>query len=114
MKKNIVFFALVILGLASCSRQEVSYFDNFPEGADPVEIGTKITYRFLAQGHSQYGSPLRINEPRTQITYPDVCTWLGGLWFAKECGNAELTTVDRTLRAFVYYRSISSTETEPC
>lgn len=91
MKKNIVFFALVILGLASCSRQEVSYFDNFPEGADPVEIGTKITYRFLAQGHSQYGSPLRINEPRTQITYPDVCTWLGGLWFAKECGNAELT-----------------------
>ncbi len=91
MKKNIIFFALVILGLTSCSRQEVSYFDNFPEGSDPVEVGTKITYRFLSQGHSQYGSPLRINEPRTQITYPDVCTWLGGLWFAKECGNTELT-----------------------
>ena len=32
-----------------------------------------------------------MNEPRTQITYPDVCTWLGGLWFAQETDNKDLT-----------------------
>ena len=77
--------------VSSCSKKETDYFDNLPEEADPVKIGVKVTNRFLAQGHSQYGSPLRVNEPRTQITYPDVCTWLGGLWFAKETGNQELT-----------------------
>src|SRR5690606_19596387 len=29
-------------------------------------------------------------EPRTQITYPDVCTWLGGFWFAKATNNQKL------------------------
>lgn len=91
MKINIVFWVLVSCVLSSCSRKETHYFDNWPKDADPVEIGQKITNRFLSQGHSQYGSPLRINEPRTQITYPDVCTWLGGLWFAQQTGDKELT-----------------------
>jgi rhamnogalacturonyl hydrolase YesR len=53
-------------------------------------VGNKIATRFLEQPHSQYGSPLRINEPRTQITYPDVCTWLGGFWFAKATLDKDL------------------------
>ena len=31
-----------------------------------------------------------MDEPRTQVTYPDVCTWLGGLWFAKATQNIGL------------------------
>lgn len=76
---------------SSCVKTPSYDLTHFPEEANPVTVGTRLTERFLEQGHSQYGSPLRINEPRTQITYPDVCTWLGGLWFAKEAGNKELT-----------------------
>lgn len=63
---------------------------DFPAEADPVTVGNKIADRFLEQWHSQYGSPLRVDEPRTQITYPDVCTWLGGLWFAQATKNRGL------------------------
>ncbi|WP_336616462.1 glycoside hydrolase family 88/105 protein [Bacteroides acidifaciens] len=63
---------------------------DFPLEADPVAVGNKISDRFLEQWHSQYGSPLRVNEPRTQVTYPDVCTWLGGLWFAQSTHNVGL------------------------
>ena len=91
MKSKFLTVALTTLALVSCTPKEAGYFDNLPPEADPIMIGTKITNRFLGQGHSQYGSPLRIDEPRTQITYPDVCTWLGGLWFAREINNKELT-----------------------
>lgn len=91
MKNNFLVTFLAACALVSCTSNEKDYFDNLPKEADPIAIGNKITNRFLAQGHSQYGSPLRVHEPRTQITYPDVCTWLGGLWFAKETGNKELT-----------------------
>ena len=91
MKSKLFTAALDALMLSSCTPKENGYFDNLPQEANPIEIGNKITNRFLEQGHSQYGSPLRVNEPRTQITYPDVCTWLGGLWFAQETDNKELT-----------------------
>lgn len=67
-----------------------SVLTDFPPEADPVAVGNKISNRFLEQWHSQYGSPLRVNEPRTQVTYPDVCTWLGGLWFAQATHNIRL------------------------
>ena len=91
MKNKLLIAAWTISVLMSCSPDTDVYFDNLPKESDPVEIGNRITNRFLEQGHSQYGSPLRVNEPRTQITYPDVCVWLGGLWFAKETKNKELT-----------------------
>jgi len=85
-------FAIVVLCFVffNCGAGE-NYFSKLPKEADPVIIGKLLTNRFLEQEHSQYGSPLRVNEPRKQITYPDVCTWLGGLWFAKETGNKELS-----------------------
>ncbi|WP_303207818.1 glycoside hydrolase family 88/105 protein [Bacteroides oleiciplenus] len=84
-------FVIVIL-FASCSQSKVQDYDltKFEENADPVRIGNLIINRFLEQPHSQYGSPLRINEPRTQITYPDVCTWLGGFWFSTSTNNKSL------------------------
>lgn len=91
MKNKLIIATCLTLGLSACTAQKEGYFDNLPQEANPVTVGTKLTHRFLSQGHSQYGSPLRIHEPRTQITYPDVCTWLGALWFAQESGDNELT-----------------------
>lgn len=90
--KNEVWLALVIalLTITSCNTTKNYSLNNFPKESDPIAIGNLISNRFLEQGHSQYGSPLRINEPRTQITYPDVCTWLGGFWFAKATNNQKL------------------------
>lgn len=81
---------IMLFTFTSCSEVKSYDLKHFPKEADPVTIGNRIADRFLEQPHSQYGSPLRINEPRTQITYPDVCTWLGGLWFAKATHNQTL------------------------
>ena len=89
---NKLSLGMVILSFTCTSCSEIKSYDlkHFPKEADPVIVGNRIADRFLEQPHSQYGSPLRINEPRTQITYPDVCTWLGGLWFAKATHNQNL------------------------
>ena len=67
-----------------------NYFKNFPVKANPETVGIKITERFLSRPHSTYGNPLKMHLPAPQITYPDVCTWLGGFWFAKATNNKEL------------------------
>lgn len=90
MKKQILFF-IAFLTLISCTKVDVnSSFNNFSDHADPVIVGNVIAARFLELPHTQYGNPLRIEEPRTHITYPDVCTWLGGLWFSKATQNETL------------------------
>lgn len=92
MKKNfVVAVFLFFIAFMSVRAETASVkFRNFPPNAQPKAVGIVITNRFLEQSHSQYGSPLRIHEPRTQITYPDVCVWLGGLWFANETANSDL------------------------
>jgi rhamnogalacturonyl hydrolase YesR len=90
MKLSVVFLLVSVGLMTACSSSTNSILGNLPDNAQPQEVGITLTKRFLQQPHSQYGSPLRISEPRTQITYPDVCVWLGGLWFAKETGNKEL------------------------
>ena len=61
----------------------------FPDGKTPEEIGFRIANKFLRTSHSLYGNT-RPAEPPTQITYPDVCTWLGGIWFAKATNDSAL------------------------
>lgn len=96
MKKYGIVGALLLGIIVVCAftlgqREKMNVeLTDFPSVADPVAVGNKISNRFLEQWHSQYGSPLRVDEPRTQITYPDVCTWLGGLWFAKATQNPGL------------------------
>lgn len=87
-----VFAVLSLLCSCSVNNKDTvdSYFSDFPENANPVEVGKKLSDRFLEQWHSQYGSPLRVDEPRTQVTYPDVCTWIGSLWFADATKNRVL------------------------
>lgn len=90
MKLSTVFLLVSIGLMAACSNSTNTILGNIPDNAQPQDVGITITKRFLEQPHSQYGSPLRASEPRTQITYPDVCVWLGALWFARETGNKEL------------------------
>ncbi|MDE6061391.1 MAG: glycoside hydrolase family 88 protein, partial [Duncaniella sp.] len=40
--------------------------------------------------HTRYGNP-RAEKPAPYVTYPDACTWLGALWFAKETDNKAMT-----------------------
>lgn len=59
---------------------------NWPAGKSPQEIGTRVVEKFLKTPHSLYGNTRPATPPR-QITYPDVCTWLGGMWFAEATKN---------------------------
>jgi unsaturated rhamnogalacturonyl hydrolase len=61
----------------------------FPEEKSPEKIGKQLVEKYLNTPHSRYGNT-RPEQPPTLITYPDVCTWLGGLWFAKETKDTEL------------------------
>ena len=62
---------------------------HFPKGKSPQEIGARIADKFLKTAHSRYGNT-HPDTPPTQITYPDVCTWLGGMWFAEVTKNSAL------------------------
>lgn len=91
LKIEFVFLALFFVLTFADAKNVDNSLTGFPKEYNPVPIGNKLVKRFLEQSHSQYGSPLRNKEPRTQITYPDVCVWLGGLWFSKETGNTAFT-----------------------
>lgn len=70
--------------------ETVNYdLENFPKGSQPQEIGVKLAERFLQTPHSYWGN---VNSGKTadHITYPDVCAWLGALWFAQSVDNKTL------------------------
>lgn len=62
---------------------------HWPKGKSPIEIGNRVAEKFLQSPHSQFGQ-VKPEKPPTQITYPDVCTWLGGMWFANASKNVKL------------------------
>lgn len=89
MKRKIHFFVVLILFLSSAvfSLHSQSYdLKKFPEGSKPEEIGVKLVERYLQTPHSDWG---RINSKHkvTFVTYPDVCAWLGSLWFTTATKN---------------------------
>ncbi|MDR2037379.1 MAG: glycoside hydrolase family 88 protein [Bacteroidales bacterium] len=61
----------------------------FPKGSTPEEIGIRLVNKYLQTPHSRYGNT-RPKTPPTQITYPDVCAWLGGLWFSSVTKNQSM------------------------
>lgn len=68
----------------------------FPAGSEPAFIGKKVTEHFIDSPHSNWGNMNK--TPSTLITYPDVCAWLGGLWFAETTGDDAL--YDRLVAKF--------------
>ena len=91
MKSIVLIFSIILLlNVANTNAQSKSYdLKNWPKGKSPLEIGTRIAEKFLITPHSRYGNTHPDTRP-TQITYPDVCTWLGGMWFAEVTKNKEL------------------------
>lgn len=87
---RLLSFLFALLLTAGTQAKPKDYdLKRFPNGKTPLEVGTRIAEKFLNTPHSRYGNT-RPATPPTQITYPDVCTWLGGMWFAEVTGNDQL------------------------
>lgn len=90
MKTIRLFYLTSVCSLCSCFLQvQASDLKNFPEGAQPKEVGERIVKKFLVTPHTRFGNP-RADKAPNYITYPDACTWLGALWFAKTTNNSEM------------------------
>jgi len=83
------FTLLVLISLNGFAKTNDWELKNWPAHKSPVQIGTRIAEKFLKTSHSRYGNT-RPATPPTQITYPDVCAWLGGMWFAEVTKNQPL------------------------
>ena len=85
MKRTALIFAALAVSTA-VSAQKSWDLKNFPEGSTPEEIGTRLVEHYLDTPHSHWGD-INSKYKVTLITYPDVCAWLGSLWFAQTTGN---------------------------
>lgn len=100
-----VFFWCLIVSTVNAQK---SYdLKNFPAGYQPKEVGIKLTERYLQTPHSHWGNIDQKNKT-TLITYPDVCAWLGALWFTKSIKNESLYNklVDRFEPLFTTDKSL--------
>ena len=84
-----ILVTVYLILMAGCTGSESHDLTKWPEGSSPREIGLRLAERYLATPHSMYGN-ITSPDPPTQITYPDVCTWLGSLWFAEVTDNTDL------------------------
>jgi unsaturated rhamnogalacturonyl hydrolase len=85
-----IFSFILMINVVIANAHPQSYdLKKWPEGKSPLEIGNRIAEKFLNTPHSLYGNTHPATPP-AQITYPDVCTWLGGMWFAEITKNKEL------------------------
>ena len=88
--KNVILINLIFIFCLSTQAKTNEYdLKKFSKGQTPKEIGTRIAEKYLKTAHSRYGNT-HPETPPTQITYPDVCTWLGGMWFAEVTKNDQL------------------------
>ena len=80
---RIAFFILLSSSVLELNaKNNSSDLKHWPKGSSPAEVGKRIVVKFLNTPHSSYGNTHPYTPP-VQITYPDVCAWLGGLWFSR-------------------------------
>ncbi len=79
---------LLLLSVFSCKTSNYD-LDNWPAGSTPEEIGMRLCKRYLDMPNTNYGIIKPDLQPK-QITYPDVCTWLGALRFAGVTNDEDL------------------------
>ena len=84
MKVNriVLIIALILTVINLEAQKGQSDLKHWPKGSSPAEVGKRIVVKFINTPHSRYGNTRPVTPP-TQITYPDVCAWLGGFWFAQ-------------------------------
>ena len=76
---------IILSGALSCTPESYD-LKHWPKESSPQVIGKRLTDRYLKTPHTQYGNIESTVHP-VQVTYPDVCTWLGGLWYARVTEN---------------------------
>ena len=89
MRKTQIITLACFLSMISFAQSKSCNLQKFPKGKTPEEIGFRIADKFLKTGNSRFGNTNPATPP-SYITYPDVCTWLGGMWFAEVTNNKEL------------------------
>ena len=88
MKNLKTFFCLFLCLMAgTAATWGKDYLKRFPKNADPREVGMRLVNHYLESPHSNYGNT---RQTPHQITYPDVCAWLGSLWFAQTVDDGQL------------------------
>jgi rhamnogalacturonyl hydrolase YesR len=89
-KVSVILCAMLAIGAAipAAGATKVKSFENWPAGASPREIGTRVAERFIASPHANFGRP---GGPG-RIIYPEVVTWYGALTFAQLTGNKDMTS----------------------
>lgn len=78
--------SLLAVGTQCSAQKKGSWLEHFPKGSSPLEIGNRVTERFLQTPHPNFGR----KTPPKEITYPEVCTWWGALTFAKAAGEKKM------------------------
>lgn len=92
MKKVFSILSVLLLAAAPSAKAQKSWdLKHFPKGSQPEEIGVRLTERYLRTPHSHWGDIASKNKVML-VTYPDVCAWLGALWFTTGTGNDSLYT----------------------
>ena len=88
--KNYILPLLTVMLVCGDVAAKDNPLKNFPAEADPVNVGSRIVNKFMVTPHTRFGNPRADKAPK-YVTYPDACTWLGTLWFAKAIGSTEMT-----------------------
>lgn len=83
---SLLFLALACLFSFQAIAQQPTNLKEWPTGKSPLEIGTKVAWRFIATPHPNFGKP----TPPRVITYPETCAWYGALNFSKESNDTSL------------------------
>jgi len=91
MKKNAIIVLLSLcIGVSNAQVKRSDYsLKKWPKTYSPEEIGFVIADKYLQAGYTMFGR-YQMNRPVTHVTYPDVCLWLGGLWFSEVTNNKDL------------------------
>jgi rhamnogalacturonyl hydrolase YesR len=79
MRWAIAITCAVLIG-SSAHADSSRYFEQWPAGADPKEVGLRVTERFLASPHmlwTEYGT----------LHYAEVATWYGALTYTRLVGD---------------------------
>lgn len=74
-----IWIIALLLSAGTAQAQSAKTLLRFRGSASPEAVGRRVTDRFLASDHFNYGHSGR---PKA-ITYPEVCVWYGALRFAE-------------------------------
>jgi rhamnogalacturonyl hydrolase YesR len=77
--------AVLVAGCSSVQPDRSKFFNHWPPGKSPAEVGIRVATNFAAR-------PLdfEVNPSRKYVIYPEVCAWYGSLKVARLTGDTNL------------------------